>query len=102
MKEKLIELFDVSTRTLSFEQIVMHIIIALILGLVIYISYYFSHEGMYQALGLAMDILSEDYPGVKIDMQPGYILRCETDDEIFSARVTTTDREEAVKAGLKL
>ncbi len=45
MKEKLIELIDVSTRTLSFEQIVMHIIIALLLGLVIYISYYFSHEG---------------------------------------------------------
>ena len=45
MKEKLIELLDVSTRTLTLEQIVMHIIIALILGLIIYISYYFSHEG---------------------------------------------------------
>ena len=45
MKDKLIELLDVSTRTLSFEQIVMHIIIALILGFIIYISYYFSHEG---------------------------------------------------------
>lgn len=65
-------------------------------------GFYFSHEGMYQALGLAMDILSEDYPDARITMQPGYILRCETESETFLARVTTADREEAAEAGEKL
>lgn len=45
MKEKLIDLIEVSSSTLTLEQIVMHLVVASILGVVIYLSYYFSHEG---------------------------------------------------------
>lgn len=45
MKEKLIDLLEVSSSTLTLEQITMHLLVAIILGLVIFLSYYFSHEG---------------------------------------------------------
>ncbi len=45
MKDKIIDLIEVSSSTLTLEQIVAHLIVATILGLAIYISYYISHEG---------------------------------------------------------
>lgn len=45
MKDKLIDLLEVSSSTLTLEQITMHLFIALVLGLAIFLSYYFSHEG---------------------------------------------------------
>ena len=45
MKDKLIDLIEVSSSTLTLEQIVMHLLVAIVLGAAIYISYYFSHEG---------------------------------------------------------
>lgn len=45
MKDKLIDLLEVSSSTLTLEQIVMHLFAAVILGFAIYLSYYFSHEG---------------------------------------------------------
>lgn len=45
MKDKLIDLIEVSSSTLTLEQIIMHLIVAVVLGLAIYISYYISHEG---------------------------------------------------------
>ncbi len=45
MKDKLMDLIEVSSSTLTLEQIIMHLIVAIVLGLAIYISYYFSHEG---------------------------------------------------------
>lgn len=45
MKEKLIDLLEVSSSTLTLEQITMHLVVAVVLGFVIFLSYYFSHEG---------------------------------------------------------
>ncbi len=45
MKDKLIDLLEISSSSLTLEQIAMHLIIAVVLGLVIFLSYYFSHEG---------------------------------------------------------
>lgn len=45
MKDKLIDLLEISSSSLTLEQIAMHLIVAVVLGLVIFLSYYFSHEG---------------------------------------------------------
>lgn len=45
MKDKLIDLLEVSSSTLTLEQITMHLFAAVILGFAIFLSYYFSHEG---------------------------------------------------------
>ena len=45
MKNKLIDLLEVSSSTLTLEQITMHLFVAIILGFVIFLSYYLSHEG---------------------------------------------------------
>ena len=45
MKDKLIDLLEISSSSLTLEQIAMHLVVAVVLGLVIFLSYYFSHEG---------------------------------------------------------
>lgn len=45
MKDKLVDLLEVSSSSLTLEQITMHIFVAIILGFAIFLSYYFSHEG---------------------------------------------------------
>lgn len=45
MKEKLIDLLEVSSSSLTLEQITMHLLVSVVLSLAIFISYYFSHEG---------------------------------------------------------
>ena len=45
MKEKLVELLEISSSSLTLEEIAMHLIIAVVLALAVFLSYYFSHEG---------------------------------------------------------
>ncbi len=45
MKDKLIDLIEISSNSLTLEQIVLHLVVASLLGVAVYISYYFSHEG---------------------------------------------------------
>ncbi|MCI8393935.1 MAG: DUF4956 domain-containing protein [Bacilli bacterium] len=45
MKDKLIDLLEVSSSTLTLEQITMHLFVAVILGFAIFLSYYITHEG---------------------------------------------------------
>lgn len=44
MKKYLLEILE-ETGSLTFEQVVLHIMMAAVIGLAIYISYYFTHEG---------------------------------------------------------
>ncbi len=45
MREKLLELLEVSSSSLTLEEISMHLLISVVLGCTVFLSYYFSHEG---------------------------------------------------------
>lgn len=45
MREKLMDILELSSSNLTLDQIFMHLVISLVLGFAIFLSYYFSHEG---------------------------------------------------------
>lgn len=57
-------------------------------------GFYYSHEALQHALGLAIDILAEDYPDMSFVCKDDYTLQCKLRDECFYVKIFTTDKEE--------
>lgn len=57
-------------------------------------GFYYSHEALQHALGLAIDILAEDYTDMCFVCKDDYTLKCKVQDERFCVKILTTDREE--------